>query len=103
MMGSEPVNENGFASPHTDWFGSVSLGVSPTPWLRVTTGLGYGLSSLDTPVPRHVLTLLTGVGVKLGPVWLSVEAELPFRLSATAGRALRVLGAVTFEHGVFSG
>lgn len=92
-----------FASPHTDWFGSISLGVTMTPWLRITTGLGYGLSSLDTPVPKHVLTILTGVGAKLGPVWLSVEAELAFRLSVTDGRGMRVLGAVTFEHELLSG
>lgn len=92
-----------FGSPHTDWFGSIALGMTMVPWLRITTGLGYGLSSLDTPVPKHVLTILTGAGLKLGPVWLSVELELAFRLSVTDGRGMRVLGAVMFEHELLSG
>lgn len=92
-----------FAAPHTDGFGSMTLGMRLIEWLRVTMGLGYGLSSLVAPLPQHLLFISTGLGAKVGPVWLGVETDLVFRLTVTDARTLRVMASAMFEHELFSG
>lgn len=92
-----------FGAPHTDGFGSMTLGMRFMEWLRITAGLGYGLSSLVAPVPQHLFFISTGLGVKVGPVWLGVEADLVFRLTVTDARTMRVMASAMFEHELFSG
>lgn len=92
-----------FAAPHTDGFGSMSLGMRFLEWLRMSMGLGYGLSSLVAPMPQHLFFISTGVGAKVGPVWLGVETDLVFRLTVTDARTLRVMVSAMFEHELFSG
>lgn len=92
-----------FAAPHTDGFGSMSLGMRFLEWLRITTGIGYGLSSLVAPMPQHLFCIAMGVGAKVGPVWLSVETDIVFRLTVTDARTMRVMASAMFEHELFSG
>jgi len=92
-----------FAAPHTDGFGSMTLGVRFLEWLRITMGIGYGLSSLVAPMPQHLLFISSGVGAKVGPVWLGVELDLVFRLTVLDARTMRVMAGAMFEHELFSG
>lgn len=92
-----------FAAPHTDGFGSMTLGVRFLDWLRATMGLGYGLSSLVAPMPQHLFFISSGVGVKVGPVWVGVELDLVFRLTVLDARTMRVMASAMFEHELFSG
>lgn len=92
-----------FAAPHTDGFGSMALGMSFLEWLRITMGLSYGLSSLVAPMPQHLFGISMGLGAKVGPVWLSAETDIVFRLTVTDARTMRVMAGAMFEHELFSG
>lgn len=92
-----------FAAPHTDGFGSMTLGATFIDWLRITMGIGYGLSSLVAPMPQHLFFISMGLGAKVGPVWLSAETDIVFRLTVTDARTMRVMASAMFEHELFSG
>lgn len=92
-----------FGAPHTDGFGSMTLGVRFIEWLRMTMGLAYGVSSLVAPMPQHVFGISMGLGAKVGPVWLSAETDIVFRLTVTDARTMRVMASAMFEHELFSG
>jgi hypothetical protein len=87
-----------FAAPHTDGFGAMGLGARMLDWLRIVTSVGYGLTVNPMPTPQHLLAIGMGLGAKVGPVWVTLESDVVFRLSVLDGRTLRVLLSVQYEH-----
>jgi len=87
-----------FASDRTDVFGAARLFSRFQSHFAITMGLGYGLGSFSAPVPQHVIVISTGIAVRGGRFWFSLETEVLFRVVVTGSRTARVIGAITFEH-----
>ena len=86
------------ASDRTDVFGAARLFSRYQSHFAITMGLGYGLGSFSAPVPQHVIVISTGIAVRGGRFWFSLETEVLFRVVVTGSRTARVIGAITFEH-----
>lgn len=87
-----------FASGRTDVFGAARLSTRFEGVFAISMGLGYGLGSFSAPVPQHLLVIGTGVALRGGRFWFSLETEVIFRVVVTGSRTIRVIGAITFEH-----
>ncbi len=87
-----------FASDRTDVFGSARLFTRFEGVFAVSMGIGYGLGSFSAPVPQHLIVISTGIAVRGGRFWFSLETEVIFRIVVTGSRTARVIGAITFEH-----
>ncbi|MFO0598918.1 MAG: hypothetical protein U0228_26660 [Myxococcaceae bacterium] len=78
-----------------DWGGVASMTVTLLR-LVITTGIGYGLSSLSGEAPRHSIVLRSGLALPLGPFFLSVVLDANFR-PGTNGRTMQLLAGVAYE------
>lgn len=87
-----------FASGHSDVFGSARIVSRFDDRVAIVSSVGYGLGSFSAPVPQHLIVIGTGLAVRGGHFWFSLETEVVFRVVVTGSRTIRVLGAVTFEH-----